>query len=209
MIGFLVKDIGTLRINNILQNLTVGKLDDITSPNTALRYATIILDEKIVDSRKKSRRIEFEMDDEEPRTEEEMLWEELGWLEEEGGKHGDKELIKVNPKLFREMKYRVKVVPDILTQPSTSVNRALSLELYDRAIGNPLSDQEAVTRDFLFESYRPGESDKYIKKQAPQEQMQGQAGGKATAPDKFMEKLVEKDRTQQDRQLAPQQMGQD
>ena len=48
-----------------------------------------------------------------------------------------------------------------------SLEKALNLEAYDRMIQNPVLDQQAVTRDFLVEVYKPGEGDKYISKGQP------------------------------------------
>ena len=48
---------------------------------------------------------------------------------------------------------------------SKALEKALNLEAFDRMVGNPIFDQEAIARDFLLEQYKPGETDKYIAKQ--------------------------------------------
>lgn len=72
------------------------------------------------------------------------------------------------------MKYLVSIDPDQLTPPSKSLERAMKLEMYDRAIGNPIVDVKQVTQDFLFEPFAPGESDKYIRKPQEQPNVQGE-----------------------------------
>jgi hypothetical protein len=45
------------------------------------------------------------------------------------------------------------VSPDVLNPMSDDLMRAMKLEVYDRAIANPLSDQEAVYEEFLLGAY--------------------------------------------------------
>jgi len=56
------------------------------------------------------------------------------------------------------------------TPQSDNVKKALALELYDRAIANPLADQEAIFRDLLLGSYDStrNDTDKYIKEKEQQ-----------------------------------------
>jgi len=62
------------------------------------------------------------------------------------------------------------------------LKKAFNLELYDRAINNPMVDQLAVTRDFLFGSYDQSRdrADEYM--QEPQEQRSGLAQQAGIAP---------------------------
>ena len=70
------------------------------------------------------------------------------------------------------LKYSTRISPDILNPVSEETERLLSLEEYDRAIQNPLVDQEAVTRDFLLGAYPKSKRDpsKYMKSQQEMEQ---------------------------------------
>lgn len=174
LIGFLVKDFGELRMNTILQYLTVGDASEVLSKGEKLKFRKFLLPERISEGKKKTRKIEFTMDmPSEPITKEEHTNMQYDLLKEEGGMDSDKEIFKVNPSLFRDLKFKVIIAPDIIAPRSDSLKKALNLEAYDRAINNPLVDQEAILRDFLLENYRPGESERYIKKQQPQ-QNQGQ-----------------------------------
>ncbi len=73
--------------------------------------------------------------------------------------NGKQRIYIVNPARFRELKYKIKVSVDQMEPKSKALEKALNLELYDRAIQNPLVDQDSITRDFLLDVYRPGESD--------------------------------------------------
>ena len=174
-IGFLVEDIGKLMMGDVLQHLSMPDLDKITSADSVLKYRGLLLPGQNVEGKKLTNKVKFTEDlfGKENLSADEYLSESYKVMNEEGGVNAETRIFKVNPDIFRELKFRVTVSPENLTPKNRSLERALNLELYDRAIQNPLSDQEAILRDFLFESYKPGESDKYISKDPPMEQMFG------------------------------------
>jgi hypothetical protein len=102
-------------------------------------------------------------------SEDQVLKESYKNLEEQGGHDSKLELYRSNPVLFRNFKYSSAVSPDVLNPRSEDLERQFMLEEYDRAITNPILDQEQVTRDFLLGAYRKSKQDpdKYIKKQDP------------------------------------------
>jgi hypothetical protein len=103
---------------------------------------------------------------EEPQDESEALAQSYKVLGEQ--KRSGMEIWKVNPKLFRELTYKIVVSPDVLHPRSEDLDRAMNLELYDRAIMNPMADQEAVYKDFLLGSYKSvKDPDDYVQQQQP------------------------------------------
>lgn len=175
MIGFLVKDFGELRMSDIIQFLTVGDVEELSSEATNLKFKSFILPGKSVDGKTKTRKIDFDLDlPDEPTPQEEYDKMEFDLLDKEGGMDGKMRIYKVNPTLFRRLKYKVKVTPDLVTPTSENVKKAMNLEAYDRAIANPLIDQEAVTRELLLGSYEAtkDDPDKFISK-APVAQQNG------------------------------------
>jgi len=182
MVKFAVEDFGKLRIPTILQYMTVGELMDETGDGARLKFRTILRPNKIIDGKKKSRKIEFDMNLPEKDTKAHKKLEyEMMKMEDEN----NMEIIKVNPELFRRMKYLVKVEADMLVQNSEAVNKLLNLEAYDRMKGDEYIDQLAIRRDFLFEAYKPGESDKYLKKAEESGGMPmgvGEQGGAEASP---------------------------
>ena len=93
------------------------------------------------------------------------------------------EIAKVNPKSFRELCYQVVVSPDVMHPRSEDLERAMKLELYDRAIQNPIANQEAVFEDFLLGAYKDiKKPDDYIQKQQAQPQAPGQPNPTAGQP---------------------------
>jgi hypothetical protein len=166
MISFLVKDFGELRLGSILQHLTVGQaLDTMGSANT-IKFRKLIIPDRVEGGKKVTKQIEFETEEVNP----------YELLDREEYPDGNKKLaprenvriISINPKLFRNLKYKVKIEPDFQTSASESIRKALNIEAYDRLIKNPLANQETVLKDFLLANYKKGDEDKYIMKKTPQ-----------------------------------------
>lgn len=162
-IRFLVEDTGELIKGDILQFMTVGEVEQLTN---VLKFRSFIVPDKMVDGKKVSKKIKF-INPAEEKTEyspKELKDKQYELLEKEGGMDSDQRIYQINPAIFRINKYKIKVSVDDLTPPSKALEKALNLEAYDRAIQNPLLDQETIVRDFLLDVYKPGESDKYLAK---------------------------------------------
>jgi hypothetical protein len=161
MIAQFVRQYGRLRLGDIIQNLTIVDVDKITD-DPELVYRSFLVKGKGKDTTKK---IEFTSDvPEEPQDESESLAQSYKVLSEQ--KRTGMEIWKVNPKLFRELMYKIVVTPDVLHPHSEDLDRAMNLELYDRAIMNPSADQEAIFKDFLLGSYKSvKDPDDYVQKQ--------------------------------------------
>jgi hypothetical protein len=166
MLGNFIRQFGKLRVNDILQHLTIAQADQITD-NPQLIYKTFILDNKDKGSSSKHRKIKF--DDSVPDhalTTDQKLNESYKTLAEQGGDLSETELYRVNPRLMRELRYMVIVSPDVLTPRSEDTERAYALEAYDRLIQNPAANQEAALKDFLLAQYPKSAKnpDKYLNK---------------------------------------------
>jgi hypothetical protein len=173
MIGFLVEDFGTLLIGDILQHFTVPSFSD----SGEAKYKNFNLPDKVIEGQKVTKKVQFtdEYADKETMTADDVLEESWKLFDKEGGPKADIKISKVNAPIFRARKFKTKVGVDELAPKSKALEKALNLEAYDRLITNPFVDQELVTRDFLLDMYKPGEGDKYIKKQMPM-QMPGMEG---------------------------------
>ncbi len=78
------------------------------------------------------------------------------------------EIAKVNPGLFRDLKYKVAINPDILNPRSEELERAFGLETYDRMIAAPpgMFDPEETAKLLLTsERKTKNDPDKYLAKQ--------------------------------------------
>lgn len=160
-IAFLVEDIGRLRVGEICQYATAGEVKGVAGE---MKYKSFVVENKMADGSAVSRKIEFSGDmlDSDEKSDEDLRSMSYDLFEKEKSR-GDKVRIrKVNPRLFREMKYRIVINADELTPRSQALQKALDLEGYDRMIQNPHVDQRAVTRDFLLNALRPGSGEKYL-----------------------------------------------
>ena len=218
MIGFMVRDLGKLRVGDILQYLTIADVEQIVGDDAPLRYRSFLIPEKIEDGKKKSHKIM--LGDYAQNLSEDETTQGFDMLALQGGASpdglqgldpeqreqfigkgfdADTKLYLVNPEIFRNLKYKVVVRPDMITPPSDALKKALNLELYDRAIANPLANQEAIFTDFLLSSYEGARDDtsKYVTK--PENQMgamQGQQGNP-------LQKIFGQGRTQATAEAAP------
>lgn len=183
MIGFFVEDIGNLLVGDIIQHLTVADMAEVTSPGQRMKFKSFLLPDKIDGGKKITKKIKFtdEYYGQENLSKEQFLDNSFKIMDEEGGFDSNTKIYKVNPELFRELKFKIVIAPDLLEPKNKNLEKALNLEAYDRLIQNPILDQGAVTRDFLLEVYKPGESDKYMKQAQPIPGAQGMDGGKAVA----------------------------
>ena len=193
MIGFFVKDFGKLRINDILQFMTVAEAGKLSPENRVKRFT---LPDKVKDGRTVAERIEFDfsLEDEMTRGQMEAMSREIAKQE----KDQKVKIMKVNPKLFRKMKFMVKVSPDMAIPLSDNIQRALNLEVFDRAIQMPMADQEALYREMLLGSYpqTKDDPDRFIKKVAPMPP-QGLPGGMSPGLDNIVGSPKEPNLTEQ------------
>jgi len=134
MIAKHVKDFGKLRLGDIIQYLTLPEVSDITG-DAELTYKTFFLKAGAKGGSNKNKRIEFNLDVPDEMTKEEYLNAsyEIKASEEEKGM----EISKVNPTLFRELKYMITISPDVLNPRSTDLERAYDLEEFDRMVMHP------------------------------------------------------------------------
>ncbi len=185
MIAQYVKQYGRLRVGDIIQHLTIVDVDKITD-DAELVYKTFLVNGK---GRFNKKKIQFTNDvSEEPQSSRQALNNSYDVLKEE--KSTGMEIYKVNPTLFRELCYKVVVSPDVLHPRSDDLERAMKLELYDRAIQNPIADQEAVFKDFLIGAYKDiKKPEDYISKQPQQPQQQNPQGGAVPSPLASMGKM--------------------
>ena len=161
LIGRTVKDIGALTNDNILRYMTVGEAGELLGEMT---YKSYLVD-RVKEGKKQTTQIRFSdryagasMSKEEKEMEEYKLMDEYG---------ADSELFFVNPGPFVRLRFSTVVDPDQLMQRNDAFERTFKLSVYDRAIADPLiqQDMEAhskITRDFLLEPLVKGDAAKYM-----------------------------------------------
>lgn len=168
MISNYVKGYGTLRMGDIIQYLTIVDADKITD-KPDLVYKTFLLHDKQTNGKAKARKIQFSGDMPEGKVNEnDKLQMSYDVLDEQGGEDSHMELYKVNPSLFRDLKYMLTIDADVLNPRSEDLERAFDLETYDRLILNPKADQEEALRLLLMTNPKTKKDpDKFVMQQAP------------------------------------------
>lgn len=177
MVGRYVKQMGRLRIGDIKQYLTLPEVAAIEgSANSDLIYKTFFLPQG--KTRGKSKKIKFssEMPDE-PITDAEHVGHSYSVLAEE--KRTGHSIAKVNPTLFRNLKYLCMVSPDVLAPMSEMLEASFNLEQYDRMVQSPALFDPTETAKLLLESSPTTKKhpEKYIAQQPAFGQPQQQAPG--------------------------------
>ncbi len=182
MIGFMVKDFGRLRVGDIIQHLTVGDAANLLSKEGKMKFHTFIIPEKTIDGKTKSRRIEFDMGMPDELTKNELMEMSQEIDDSERELNDNVQIYKVNPTLFRNLKFKLSIQPEAISPKSDALKKALMLEEYGLAVANPLVNIEAVTRDLLFGAFdlTKDNPERYMKKpeeMAPQVPGAPQTGG--------------------------------
>ncbi len=161
MIAKHVKDFGKLRMGDIIQYMTVPDVVEITD-DPELVYKTFFI--KGGKPGDKNKKVQFDKNLEDEYSEDEYLNASYEVLQDE--KKKEMQIAKVNPTSFRELQYMVTISPDVLNPRSSDLERAFNLETYDRAIANPMANQEENLK--LLYTTNPTTAknpDKYIMKQ--------------------------------------------
>lgn len=169
---------GKLLLSDIIQYLTMPDVEKITGEG-GLLYKTFYAREPGKSG--KHNKIQFDGEMPDTMTPEEKM--EMSWmlLKAQGGLKSNTTLWKVNPTMFRNMRYIYTVDADVLNPRSAELERAFSIELFDRAIAHPETFVNTEIAKVLLNTDPITERnpDKYIVK-APPPQPMGTPGVGAT-----------------------------
>ncbi len=162
MIAKHVKEFGKLRVGDIIQYLTVPEVMMIEGEEDAdLVYKTFF-----VNSKTKNKKIEFDKEMPDDMGEDDHMQASYDLLIKE--QDTKMEISKVNPALFRELKYKVQINPDVLNPRSEELERAYGLETFDRMVAAPpgMFDPEATAKLLLSTNPKTRDDvDDYVAKQ--------------------------------------------
>lgn len=175
MIAKHVKDFGKLRLGDILQYLTVPEVMQIED-DAELVYKTFFVNGK---GGEKNQKIEFDKELPDEMEVEDQLNLSYDLLQNE--KEKDMEIYKVNPSLFRDLKYKITISPDVMNPRSEDLERAYGLEEFDRMVVAPpgMFDPEETAKLLLTSSPKTRKDpDKYLAKQQPNPILAMQNSGK-------------------------------
>jgi len=140
---------GELLLSDILQYMTVADAAKTTGEG-GLVYKTFFMKEP--GAAGKMNKVSFDGSMPDTLTPEEKLDMSYDLLVKQGGTKSRMTLYKANPSLFRSYKYEFAIDSDVLNPRSAELSRAFDLETYDRAINNPVADQQKLFTDLLMAS---------------------------------------------------------
>lgn len=159
---------GRLLLSDILQYTTMPDAEKITGDG-GLLYKTFYAKEP--GKTGKQNKIQFDSSLPDTMTDDEKL--NISWqvLKAQGGVKSNMTLWKVNPVLFREHKFKFTVDADVLNPRSAELERAFSIELFDRASAHPeIFDTKEIGKVLLATDPTTSRNvDKYIVKAQPQQ----------------------------------------
>lgn len=164
MIADLIRQVGELTMDCIIQYSTVGDLDDTTPEALKMKYKTFLTKGKDR-GRAITNRIIFS--DEymgRKMTKAQIDKEEWKLYNEAGGYTTDQRLYKVNPYQFARYTYSLTVDPDKIVMKSTGTDRQeklLAFNILTDPRVAPFTDQKAVVDDFAIEEYGGDDPDRY------------------------------------------------
>lgn len=142
-------NVGNLLVSDILQYLTIADAAKITA-DKGLIYKTFFVKEPGANG--KLNKIQFDLNLPETMSEDDKMKMSYELLMKSGGLRSSMSLTIANPELFRSFKYSFIVDSDVLNPRSSDLQRAFDMETYDRAINNPVADQEKLFTDLLMSS---------------------------------------------------------
>lgn len=172
MIADLVKQVGELVIDCIIQHTTVGEVDATIPEALRMKYKTIIARGKESGKDVTNKIIMTDRDMGREMSSEEKNQREWELFFKNGGLETDQYVFEVNPYKFARHKFSLYIDPDRITMRSTGTDqmrkdRAFAL-LTDPRVA-PYTDQEAVVQDFVIDEYSDGDPDRYKRKENEQD----------------------------------------
>ncbi|MEI6532490.1 MAG: hypothetical protein WCO06_01480 [Candidatus Roizmanbacteria bacterium] len=179
MIANLIKQIGELTVDCIIQHTTVGEIDATIPESLNMKYKTIILKGKEA-GKDVTNKIEFDSSMMNGMTKEKAY--DLQWkmFDQYGGLEAKTMHYKVNPYKFARSKFAVYIDPDQIVSRSMGTDklrkdRAFNLLMDPRVA--PFVNQQAVVDKFIIDEYADGNPDEFRKTPEQMEQaQQGQQG---------------------------------
>lgn len=171
MIADLIKQIGELTVDCVIQYSTLGELDEASSPELAIKYKTFLVKGR-EQGKNITNRIEFtdkflgqKYTDSQKRKMEWDLWSKAG------GRNSDQVIYQVNPAEFVKLKYHVILDVDKMVEKSTGGDvqkKTTAFQWLTDPRVAPFTDPETVVDDFIIDTFSDGDPDRYKRKPGQQ-----------------------------------------
>lgn len=184
MIADLVKQIGELTIDCIIQYTTTGEVDATVPEALQMKYKTLLIKGK--DKGKEvTNRVEFTdqtMGEAQGQTLEELEWQ---LFHQAGGENTDQRIYKVNPYRFARSQFAVTVDADEIVSYAMGTKEQkdqAAFAMLSNPVVAPFVDMKAVVRDFVIEKYGGNDPERYEAKQDANPMLSAIMGGQQGQP---------------------------
>ena len=167
-IANMVKQIGELTMDCIVQHTTIGELDASIPEALRMKYKTVLAKGK---ENGKDITNRIEMTDEymgRAMNEDEIKAIEWALFDKSGGIESDQRIYKVNPYKFARTRFSMWVDADKIVMRSTGTDQQRQLLAFQMMTDPrvvPFLDQKNVVQDFVVEPFSDGNPDRYLKKE--------------------------------------------
>lgn len=179
MIADLVKQIGELTIDCIIQHTTVGEVDATVPEALQMKYKTLLIKGK--DKGKEvTNRVEFSSDtmgENQGQSLDELEWQ---LFHKAGGEETDQRIYKVNAYRFARSQFSVTVDADEIVSYAMGTKEQkdqAAFAMLSNPVVAPFVDMKAVVRDFVIEKYGGSDPDRYEAKQDANPMLNAIMGG--------------------------------
>lgn len=176
MVANLVKQLGELALDCIIQHDTVGELDALSSEPFRVKYRSFIARGK-EKGKNVTNKIIFTGDymgmPMSPERKREIEWE---LFEKAGGEESDQRIWMINPYRFARTRYSLSISADQIVMKSTGLDRQEKDRAFEKLMDPrvlPFVDPEAVVNDLVIEEYSDGDPDRFKKKGGQEELING------------------------------------
>ncbi len=180
MVADLIKQLGELVIDCIIQHETVGEIDASLPEALKMKYKTFLTQGKEKGKNVTNRVVFSDKMIGKEMSKEEVNEYEWDMVEKNGGHESDIRLYEVNPYKFARYQYTMWVDADKIVLKSMGADRqerVLAFNMMTDPRVAPFTDQKAVANDFVIEEFGGDDPDKYKAKGNPNEMLNAIMGG--------------------------------
>lgn len=180
-IADLVKQVGELAMDCIIQHTTVGELDASIPGSLKLKFKKKLISKGKDGGKDVTNHVVFtdenmgkDMSANDIKNEEWKIFDKMG------GKDTDQRLYKVNPYKFARTRFSMYVDPDQIIMRSTGAyqqRKALAFQMLTDQRVLPFTDPEAVANKFVIEEFSDGDPDEFKRKSGSSDMINSIMGG--------------------------------
>lgn len=185
MIAHLVKQIGELTMDCVIQYDTVGDLEELTAGDVRMKLRTVLARGKEKGKNVTNRIVFTDKYMGRKLTAGRVREREWELFNQAGGKESDQRIFEVNPYRFARTRYAFYVDADQIVMKSMGADRLEKDQAFEKFMDPralPFIDPEAVVQDFVIEEYGQGDPDRYKRKGGQEELIQALMAQAAPKP---------------------------